>query len=179
MIYIFLADGFEEVEALTPVDLMRRAGLDVCMVSMEGERTVRGAHGITVVADTLFQNTDYGDASMLILPGGMPGTTHLRAHSGLCELLTKSATHGVMLAAICAAPSVLGELGLLRGKKATCYPGCEDKLEGATLVKEKVVCDGNIVTAVGMGAAFDFATTIVGMHLGRGIAARIAASVLY
>lgn len=178
MIYLFLAEGFEEIEALTPVDVLRRAGLDVRTVSIGADRTVKGAHGIPVLADILFEESDYSDASMLILPGGMPGTAHLRAFAPLCDLLLSAYGRGVQLAAICAAPSVLGELGLLKGREAICYPGFEDKLTGAKLSDQKVVIDGDILTAAGMGVALDFALAAVRMHLGGGIAARIAASVI-
>lgn len=178
MIYLFLAEGFEEIEAWTPVDILRRAGLDVRTVSIGADRSVRGAHGITTEADILFEESDYADASMLILPGGMPGTTHLRAFKPLCDLLLTAHDRGVQLAAICAAPMILGELGLLRGKEAICYPGFEDKLIGARLSDKKVVLDGGILTAAGMGVALDFALTAVQMHLGGGIASRIAASVM-
>lgn len=178
MIYVFLAEGFEEIEALTPVDVLRRAGLDVRTVSVGVDRSVRGAHGITVEADILFGETDYSDASMLILPGGMPGTTHLREFEPLCRLLVSAHERGVQLAAICAAPMVLGELGLLRGREAICYPGFEDRLIGAELSDKKVVVDGDILTAAGMGVALDFALEAVRMHLGGGIASRIAASVI-
>ena len=132
MIYLFLATGFEECEALGIVDTCRRAGLEVNIVSITGELVVRSAHGVGICADTLFEDNDYTNATMLALPGGIPGATNLYAYAPLRELLIEHAKAGKALAAICAAPLVLGLLGLLKGKKATCYPGFEDKLIGAT-----------------------------------------------
>ncbi len=157
MIYIFLADGFEEIEALTPVDVFRRAGLETVTVSVSDSYTVTGSHNIAVTADKLLAEIDYTDADLLLLPGGMPGTKHLGACRPLCDALTAHAAAGKPIAAICAAPSVLGKLGLLSGKEAICYPGFEDALIGATISEQKVVRDGNTVTAAGMGVALDFA----------------------
>ena len=131
--YVFLADGFEEIEALAPIDVMRRAGLAVTTVSVTGNLTVQGAHGILVVADAAFDALDDADAALLFLPGGLPGATNLEAHAGLGTLLkAKANAEGVVLSAICAAPLVLGGLGLLQGKQATCYPGFENTMVGAT-----------------------------------------------
>lgn len=157
MIYIFLADGFEEIEALTPVDVFRRAGLETLTVSVSDSYTVTGAHNIAVTADKLLTEIDCADADLLLLPGGMPGTKHLGACEPLCDALTAHAQAGKPVAAICAAPSVLGKLGLLNGKEAVCYPGFEDALIGATVSEKNVVRDGNTVTAAGMGVALDFA----------------------
>lgn len=160
--YVFLADGFEEVEALAPVDVMRRAGLAVTTVSVTGSLTVQGAHGIPVVADAAFDALDYADASLLFLPGGLPGATNLAAHEGLAQLLVAKAAQGdVILSAICAAPLVLGGLGLLQGRQATCYPGFEDTMKGATYTAEKVTVDGDIFTACGPGAAWALGFTFV------------------
>lgn len=156
MIYIFLADGFEEIEALTPVDVFRRANLPTTTVSIMESRTVMGSHNIPVTADKLFAEVDLSDADLLLLPGGMPGTKHLGECKKLCSAVTAHAAAGKPIAAICAAPSVLGKLGLLSGKVATCYPGFEDALIGATVSEKKVVRDGNTVTAAGMGVALDF-----------------------
>ena len=156
MIYIFLADGFEEIEALTPVDVFRRAGLDTLTVSITEKHTVVGSHGIAVSADALLADTDLSDADLLLLPGGMPGTKHLAACKPLCDAVVAQANAGKPVAAICAAPSVLGGLGLLNGKEAVCYPGFEGALTGATVSAKKVVRNGNIVTAAGMGVALDF-----------------------
>ena len=167
--YVFLADGFEEIEALAPVDVMRRAGLSVTTVSVTNNQIVIGAHGIPVVADAMFDELNYTDASLLFLPGGLPGATNLEAHAGLCQLLTAKATQeDVVISAICAAPLVLGGLGLLNGKRATCYPGFEDTMQGAEYTAEKVTVDGNIFTACGPAAAWDLGFTFVKHFCGDG-----------
>lgn len=167
--YVFLADGFEEIEALAPVDVMRRAGLSVTTVSVTNNQIVIGAHGIPVVADAMFDELNYTDASLLFLPGGLPGATNLEAHAGLCQLLTAKATQeDVVISAICAAPLVLGGLGLLNGKRATCYPGFEDTMQGAEYTAEKVTVDGNIFTACGPAAAWDLGFTFVEHFCGDG-----------
>lgn len=157
MIYIFLADGFEEIEALTPVDIFRRANLPTTTVSITERTTVIGSHNIPVIADTTLSKVDLSNADLLLLPGGMPGTKYLGECKPLCDAVAAHAKAGKPTAAICAAPSVLGKLELLRGKEAICYPGFEDALVGATIPQKKVVRDGNIVTAAGMGVALDFA----------------------
>ena len=159
--YLFLAEGFEEIEALAPVDVMRRAGLRVVMVSTTDNLVVQGAHGIPVVADALFSELDYADAALLFLPGGLPGATNLEAHKALGKLLVEKDSEEVIVSAICAAPLVLGGLGLLEGKKATCYPGFEDTMTGAEYTAAKVTCDGNIFTACGPGAAWELGFTFV------------------
>ena len=159
--YVFLADGFEEIEALAPVDVMRRAGLTVTTVSVTGNLVVTGAHGIPVVADVVFDECDYADAALLFLPGGLPGATNLEAHKPLGELLVDKAAEGVVVSAICAAPLVLGGLGLLQGKQATCYPGFEGTMQGAEYTAAKVTVDGNIFTACGPGAAWELGFTFV------------------
>ena len=160
-IYVFLAEGFEEIEALTPVDVLRRAGLNVETVSVMDEREVIGAHGVPVVADILFEEVNEADAEMLVLPGGMPGASNLDEHEGLSELIHLFASEGRALAAICAAPMVLGKRGVLDGRRATCYPGFESYLDGAEYTGSLVETDGNIITGKGPGAAMDFAFTIV------------------
>ena len=160
--YVFLAEGFEEIEALAPVDVMRRAGLSVTIVSVTDNLVVKGSHGIPVVADVLFNEPDYADAALLFLPGGLPGATNLAAHEGVCALLTsKAAQDEVIVSAICAAPLVLGGLGLLQGKQATCYPGFEDTMLGATYTTAKVTVDGHVFTACGPGAAWELGFTFV------------------
>lgn len=159
--YVFLADGFEEIEGLTVVDLLRRAKIDTTMVSIMETKKVIGSHGIEVSADGVFAEYDYADAEVLVLPGGMPGTKNLGAHEALCTLLKKHQEAGKLLAAICAAPSVFGALGFLNGKEATCYPGFEDALAGAKVSTAQVVTDGNIVTAKGMGAAIEFGLELI------------------
>lgn len=181
-VYVFLADGFEEVEALAPVDIMRRAGLNVLTVAMGEDLTVYGAHDVTVVADTLFSLNDFDDASALVLPGGMPGAANLMAHEDLCTLLTKKAVEeDVVLAAICAAPLVLGELGILKGHKATCYPGFEEHLHGANIDdKAFIVKDGEqLITACGPAAAMELGFTFVEKLCGKEKADEVRAGMLF
>ncbi len=159
--YVFFADGFEEIEALATVDILRRAEMNVQLVSVTGDQTVTGAHGVPVVCDAPFEACNFLDADLLVLPGGMPGAATLGDHEGLRELILNYVKQDKPLAAICAAPMVLGKLGLLKGKKAICYPGFEQFLEGAEIVRQQVVVDGNIITGRGPGAAIDFALTLV------------------
>ncbi len=177
--YIFLADGFEEIEGLTVVDVLRRAGVDVRTVSIMRRLRIGGSHGIEVMADTLFESCDFSDGDLFVLPGGMPGTKYLRQHEGLCRLLQEKDAGQVRLAAICAAPSVLGELGLLKGRKAICYPGFEDRLEGAEVTFEKVVTDGHITTSMGMGTAIPFALRLTGELCGEAKAEEVKKSIRY
>ena len=179
MNYIFLADGFEEIEGLMVVDLLRRADIDITMVSISDKRQVTGAHGIPVIADAVFKEVDFNNKEMLILPGGMPGTTNLMEHEELIKLLTDHNRAGKMLGAICAAPSVLGMNGILKGKHATCFPGFEEKLLGAVYVNEKVVQDKNIITSKGLGTALEFAAAIIEYYKGKEAAEKIKASVQY
>lgn len=161
MIYMFLADGFEEVEALCPLDILRRAGLEVTTVGI-GKDTIIGAHGITVQAD--IPDVMYRDSSpdMIILPGGMPGSSNLDESKTVDAALRAAARKGAYLCAICAAPMVLGKRGYLNGKRAVCYPGFEQHLEGATVSEtETVVRDGNMITAKGMGVALEFGLELV------------------
>lgn len=179
MIYVFLANGFEETEAVVPIDILRRAGFDVKLISITDELLVTSSHGVTIKADTTFDETDFNNAEMLFLPGGMPGTKNLDAHAGLCELLQDSAEKGVKLAAICAAPSVFGNLGLLNGKEATCYPGFEDQLMGASVSENPVVVSDNFITARGAGVAMKFALKLVEVLKGKKIAEELAAAIIY
>ena len=165
-IFVFLAEGFEEIEALTPVDVLRRAGLSVQTVSVMDEQVVAGAHGVPVLADKMFAEINPEDAEMILLPGGLPGATNLDAHEGLSQLILDFAEADKPLAAICAAPLVLGNRGLLQGKKATCYPGFETYLQGAEYTAALVEKDGNIITGKGPGAAMEFAFAIVEKYCG-------------
>lgn len=160
-VYIFFADGLEEIEGLTVVDLMRRAGIDIDIVSMNDTLKVTGSHNITLQADIMLDNISPADADMFVLPGGLPGTTHLAESKTLAKILNEAHSNGKYIAAICAAPSVLGGLGLLKGKKATCYPGFEEKLEGALCQSQNVVTDGNIITSRGMGTAIEFSAELI------------------
>ena len=177
MIYMFLANGFEEVEALCPLDLLRRAGVEVTTVGVGGDMIV-GAHGIAVQAD--IPDTLYRDASpeMIILPGGMPGTRHLDACRTVDTALAAASRHGAYIAAICAAPMVLGKRGYLRGKRAVCFPGFEEYLDGATIPDERVVTDGTVVTAKGMGVALEFGLALVAALKGEETAAALRHAVI-
>lgn len=165
-IFVFLAEGFEEIEALTPVDVLRRAGLSVQTVSIMDEQAVAGAHGVSVLADKMFAEINPEDAEMILLPGGLPGATNLDAHEGLSRMILEFADAEKPLAAICAAPLVLGNRGLLQGKKATCYPGFETYLQGAEYTAALVEQDGNVITGKGPGAAMEFAFAIVEKYCG-------------
>ena len=166
MIYMLLANGFEEVEALSPLDLLRRAGLEVKTVSIEESKAVCSAHGVTVMAD-LMSSDVREDATLLILPGGMPGSARLDASPVTDRLIAETLKNGGRLAAICAAPMVLGKRGLLKGKRAICYPGFEQYLEGAFLANTPVVTDRNVTTAIGMGVAIAFGAELVSLLKGR------------
>ncbi|HYE82430.1 MAG TPA: DJ-1 family glyoxalase III [Clostridia bacterium] len=160
-VYIYLAEGFEEIEAITVVDVLRRAEIDARMISITGKKEVKGAHGITVSADEVFENTDSFGADMIVLPGGMPGTRYLGEHKGLTEVILGFAERNKPIAAICAAPSILGRLGLLDKKKAVCYPGFEETLKGAVLDEDIVSQEGNFITSRGPGTAIYFALKLV------------------
>lgn len=175
---MYFATGFEEVEALTVVDLLRRVGIEVDMVSITGIKEVKGAHGITVKMDKIFDKAD-DDVDMLILPGGMPGTTNLGAHLGLETMIKTYNNRGRYIAAICAAPTIFGKMGLLDGRCATCYPGMESGLVGATVKYDPVVVDGNIITSRGLGTAIDFALAIVTELLDEATASDLASKIVY
>lgn len=160
-VYEFLATGFEDIEALIPLDIMRRAGVDFKTVSITGSKAVETAHGVTINADLLFEETDFSDADLLMLPGGLPGATNLNGHEGLKKLLAGHAGKGRLTGAICAAPMVLGGLGLLKGRRATCYPGFEKYLEGAEYTVELYTRDGNIITGEGPAASFPYAYALL------------------
>ena len=181
MTYLFLAEGFEDIEALATGDILRRASIPVAMVSVTGQRVVKSAHGVAVTADALFESVEpeLASAQMLILPGGLPGSTNLAAHEGLCRAITAHAKAGGMLAAICAAPLVFGRLGLLEGRTATCYPGVEGELKGAATTGALVHGDGIIITGKGPAAAFAFAYALVDAIKGEGAHQPLAEGMLY
>lgn len=178
MIYMFLANGFEEIEALCPLDLLRRAGLEVTTVAIGGGELVVGAHGIAVQAD--IPDTLYRDSApdMVILPGGMPGTRHLDESRTVETALRTAQSNNAYIAAICAAPMVLGKRGYLVGKRAICFPGFEDYLNGATIADERVVRDGKIITAAGMGVALEFGLALVAALKGQAAADELRRAVL-
>jgi len=159
-VYVFCADGFEEVEGLTAVDLLRRAGVSVTMVSIMGRTKITGARNISVNTDILIEDIKE-EADMLVLPGGMPGTMNLGVDVAVTGALKQMNRDGKIVAAICAAPSVLGKCGILEGKKATCYPGFEDKLTGAEIVNKAVVTDGNVITSRGLGTSMEFGFELI------------------
>lgn len=178
--FLFLAEGFEEIEALTAVDVMRRAGMKVKTVSITSALQVTGAHGVTVNADVLFDNTLFSSAEWLVLPGGMPGATNLYEYAPLQGLLRRQAESPKgRIAAICAAPAVvLGQLGLLEGRKATCYPGFENLMKGATPVNAAVVADEKFVLGNGPANAMAWALTIVKEACGKDVVNSVANGML-
>ena len=158
---VFLATGCEEMEAVGTIDILRRGGIETVTVSVTGEKTVTGVHNIPIIADELFENVDCMAYDALVLPGGGPGSEMLNRHEDLRKALVSHYKNGKLIAAICASPRVFGSLGLLNGKKATCYPGIEPELTGSTIVNEPTVTDGNIITGRGPGLVFDFGLAIV------------------
>ena len=179
MIYMFCADGLEEVEALAALDVIRRAGLDIKTVGVDGKE-VHGAHGITFFADITLKEFEKKaeKCECVILPGGGVGTETLSGNETVCNFVKKINAGGGTVAAICAAPSVPGRLGLLEGKTAVCYPGFEKYLFGAKIGNEKVVVDGNIITARGMGCAIEFGLAVVGAFKGAVYAEKIGKSIM-
>lgn len=158
--YIFLANGFEEMEVTYPISILRTAGIEIESVSIEGTKSLVGSHGVNIITDSLFTDKEFKDADMIILPGGQPGTNKLDSFIQLKDLITYYSKNK-SIAAICAAPSILGKMGVLSGKEAICYPGYEYLLDGAVISGSKVVTDGNIITAAGPGVAKEFAIEIV------------------
>ena len=156
-----MAEGCEEIEGLTVVDVLRRAKMEITMVSITDSHRVTGSHGVTFETDACIEEVDFASYDGVILPGGLPGTTNLGACDKVVALIKEFAGQGKLVAAICAAPSVLGKNGILEGKKATSYPGYEDEMPGCTYLQDSVVRDGNIITSRGMGTAIDFALAIV------------------
>ena len=163
-VFIFLTTGFEEIEALATIDILRRGGVNIQSVSLTGERIVAGGHQIAVITDCLFEEVDFADAQMLILPGG---TVKINEHDGLKREILAFSAQGKPLAAICAAPMVPGGLGLLHGKRATCYPGYEKYLVGAQVTEAPVVVDGHITTGRAAGYTFDFALELLSQLKGK------------
>ena len=181
MVYVHLATGFEEIEALTIVDVLRRAEVDVKAVSISGDKLVKGSRDITVQADILYEEADYNACEMIVLPGGMPGAANLGAHSGLTNHIrafAKAVDAGKKLAAICAAPMVLGACGVLEGHDATIYPGMEDHLTGARPTGENVTVSGNIITGKGPALAMEFALCLVEILKGKDVRREVAEGLL-
>lgn len=176
---IFMADGCEEIEGLAVVDIVRRANMDITMISINGKKKVTGSHNVVFLADTLAAEVDFEEFDAIVLPGGGVGTQNLAADETVNQVIKKFAAEGKLVCAICAAPSVLGAAGILRGKEATCYPGFEDKLTGASVSEDAVVTDGNIITGRGMGAAIPFALEIVRYLQGEEAAEAIRSGIVY
>jgi 4-methyl-5(b-hydroxyethyl)-thiazole monophosphate biosynthesis len=179
MVYILLAPGFEETEALAPADLLRRANIETALVSITGE-SVPGSHGITVVADMGLDEVDLSKADMIVLPGGAPGYKNLGADPRVERLVREAAERDLWIAAICAAPTLLGRWGLLEGKKAICYPGMEDQLTGALVqTAPGEIRDGKIITGRAAGNAIDFAAELIEVLLDRAAADKVLESICY
>ena len=173
MVYVHLAEGFEEIEALACVDIMRRAGIETRTVSITGQKLVKSVRGILIAADVLYEEADYKSCHMIILPGGMPGAKNLGEHKGLLNNIREFAQNNKWIAAICAAPMILGHEGLLEGRKATIFPGMEEHLVGAEAVPGRVVVDENLITSKGPGTAMEFALAIVGVIKGQETAEKL------
>lgn len=178
-VFAFFAEGYEEIEGLTVIDILRRADIEVDMVSVTDDLMVTGAHGIKVAMDKTIAEINFNEGDMIFLPGGIPGTPNLAKCEVLVNNILKYNEEGKRLAAVCAAPSVYGNLGLLEGKKATCYPGFENELKGATVVEDKVVTDGNITTSRGMGTSMDLGLEIVKIYKGGDFADDLGRKIQY
>ena len=178
-IYVFAAQGLEEIECLTQVDLLRRAGMEVVVCAVGGDRTIRGSHDIVFQADARIEDTDLKDADAFILPGGMPGTLNLAADQTLAGALKAAQGTETLICAICAAPRVLGGLGLLAGHTATCYPGNEEYLTGAVTTKNEVEVSGQFVTGRSAGCAIAFGLKIIELMLGKEQSDRIRDSIIF
>ena len=176
---IFMADGCEEIEALTVVDIIRRAQMEITTISISDKKEVTSSHNVTFFADAIASEVNFDEYDAVVLPGGMPGTLHLKEHAGLCRLLNQAEKKEKHIAAICAAPSVLGELGMLKGKRACCYPSFEEKLNCLEISYEPVVTDGRITTSRGMGTAVRFSLELVSVLYGKEKADEIAESIVY
>ncbi len=174
---MFFANGYEEVEALTVVDLLRRVGIRVDMISITDDMVVTGSHGIPVTMDKLFDDAD--EADMIVLPGGMPGTTNLMSFDRLGDMIKDYCNSGRYIAAICAAPTVFGKLGLLKDRRATCYPGMEEELCCEEALEDAVVIDGKIITSRGLGTAIDFALAIIRVLVNEETADNLTDKIVY
>jgi len=176
-VYLFLAEGFEEIEAIAPIDIFRRADIEVITVSMTNKLEVVGAHKVCILADTIFEKVEFSEEFLIFLPGGMPGTSNLSKHKGLKVLILAQASKNQKIASICAAPSILGELGLLENREAICYPGFENKLLNANISASKMVQSGSFFTAKAAGVAIQFALKIVADLKSVDVAKKIATAI--
>lgn len=179
MVYIFFANGFEEIEGLGTMDILRRGGVDVTTVSITDSYEVETSHGVTIKTDAIFADVDFSNAEMLVLPGGMPGSTNLNEHEGLRQLLLAFNAKGGKIAAICAAPMVLGSLGIVKGKNATIYPGMNNYIAEANYTAELVTTDGNITTGRGPAATFPFAYRLLSELKGMDCAEEVSKGMIY
>ncbi|TRX62015.1 DJ-1 family glyoxalase III [Carboxylicivirga sp. M1479] len=177
-VVVFLADGFEEVEAITPIDVLRRVDIKVTSVSISNTKEVTGSHNITIIADQLLKDTDFSAFDAAILPGGMPGTLNLNDNDQLKKIILDFDKDNKVIGAICAAPLILGELGLLKNKKAVCYPGFEKHLTGASIEKTPVAKDHNYITGNGIGAAMLFSLNLVNELCGTETADELARTMM-
>ena len=178
-IAVFFGEGFEEIEALTVVDMCRRAGIETQMVSITGGECVTSSHQVKVAMDVQFEDVDFDSLDMIVLPGGMPGTKNLEAHAGLMQQVDAFYATGKYVAAICAAPSILGHRGILKGRKACSYPGFEKDLEGAQVVYDSVAVSDHVITSRGMGCAIDFSLAILTALCGEAVAKEKAEAIIY
>lgn len=178
-VYEFISNGAEEVEALIPVDVLRRAGVEVVIVSVTGEQIVTSAHGVRIVTDALIEDVNVSDADLLMIPGGMPGAEILCNHPLVREAVMAQYEAGRLVSAICAGPMIFGSLGIAEGKRCTCYPGFEDRLTGATYTRELVTVDGNVVTGEGPAAAFPYAYTLCELLCGKETAQALMDGMMY
>jgi len=183
MVYVFLTNGFEETEAVCPIDLMRRAGIEVITVSMEETKEVKGTMGITFIADTTWDKLDFerdaaNDLELVFLPGGQPGSSHLSANKFVLDYVKRTYDAGIFVSAICAAPMVLGKLGILEGREAICYPGFESRLTGAKISDKNCVRDGNVITANGIGSVEKFGLALVEALRGKEASEEVRKAVL-
>lgn len=176
---VFFGTGYEEIEALTVVDLLRRAAVETDMVSVMEQKTVTGAHGIPVVMDRMLSEVDFSEVDMIVLPGGMPGTRNLEACEPLMNQVDAFVAEGKAVSAICAAPSILGHRGHLQGKRAIAYPGFEEELTGAEIVHEPAVVDGAMITGRGMGCAIEFGLAIVEYLKGKEVRDALSDKIVY
>ena len=176
---IFFAEGFEEIEALSVVDLCRRARLEIEMISVTGNLVVTGSHKIAITMDQLIEDVDFDSMDMIVLPGGMPGTRNLEAHELLMEQVDRFYQSGKYIAAICAAPSIFGHKGILDGRKACCFTGFEEHLTGATVTMDDVTVDGHVITSRGMGTAIPFGLKIVETFADKETADKLGKGIIY
>ena len=178
MVCIFLADGFEEMEAIIPRDILKRGGVDVCTVGVGGE-VVTSAYGLSIKTDMTVENVDFNKIEGIILPGGMPGTTNLEQNKKVIEIINHCNKNKIMIGAICAAPSILGKLGILEGKLVCCYPGFEKYLKGAEISEEKVAKSGHIITSKGPGTAINFGFELLDYIKGDNFSDKVKKGMVY